>query len=93
VEDERTYRDRLIRISTVLNAALSAKALRQLLADVISVDCRVVFGVYEMAMRTVWSPHVSVDPPKWKEPRLAEPPSSFKQVEQLADQLVDLNDI
>jgi carbonic anhydrase len=93
VEDERTYRDRLIRISTVLNAALSAKALRQLLADVISVDCKVVFGVYELAMRTVWAPHVSVDPPKWKEPRLAEPPSSFKQVEQLADQLVDLNDI
>jgi carbonic anhydrase len=93
VEDERTYRDRLIRISTVLNAALSAKALRQLLADVISVDCKVVFGVYELAKRTVWAPHASADPPELKEPRLAEPPSSSKQVEQLADQLAGLEDI
>jgi carbonic anhydrase len=93
VENEAAYRDKLIGISIVLNAALTGMALRQLLADVISVDCKVVFGVYDLAMLTVWAPHVSVDPPQWKEPRLADPPASFEQLEQLAQQLAGLDDI
>lgn len=85
------YRDRLIQLSVVLNAALTAMAMEKLLADVIGVDRKVVFGVYGLDTHTVWAPQASIDPQRWKEPCLADPPASFEGLEQLAEQMAGVD--
>lgn len=89
-QDEASYRDQLIDLSVIVNSALAAMTLRKLLADVISVDCKVVFGIYDMARRTVFAPHESVDPQHWQEPALADPPNSFQELEALAERIAGI---
>jgi len=80
-DDEATYRARLAGVSVVINAALSAMTLRQVLGPAIPSDCKVAFGVYDLASRQVLGP---------EGPGLADPPSSFEELEKLAVQVAGM---
>lgn len=83
VEGEES-RDRLISTSVVLNAALTAMTVQEVLADLITVDRRVVYGVYDLGTGAVNTPS-GVEAAM--EPGLGAPPSSMEQFEQLAARL------
>ena len=74
-DDEATYRARLAGVSVVINAALSAMTLQQVLGPAIPSDCKVAFGVYDLATREVLGP---------EGPGLTDPPASFEELEKLA---------
>lgn len=74
-DDPATYQARLTGMSIVINAALNAMTLQQILGPSIPADCKVVYGVYDIATRQVLGPDG---------PGLADPPASFEQLDQLA---------
>jgi carbonic anhydrase len=74
-DDDATYRARLAGVSVVVNAAFSAMTLQQVLGPAIPADCQVAYGVYDLATREVLGP---------EGPGLADPPSSFEDLEKLA---------
>ena len=87
--DGAAYRNELVRMAIVLNAAQTAMTVQQLMADVISVDRKVVYGVYDLASGSVHSPHDGKDSRLSMESGLVEPPSSLEQLEQLAARLTE----
>lgn len=87
--DGDVYRDALIRMAIVLNAAQTAMSVRQFVTDVISVDRKVVFGVYDLATGSVDAPRTTGGSRASMEPGLVEPPTSLAQLEQLAAQLLE----
>ena len=87
--DGDVYRDALIRMAIVLNAAQTAMSVRQLLTDVIAVDRQVVFGVYDLATGSVDAPRTTGGSRASMEAGLVEPPTSLAQLGQLAAQLTD----
>lgn len=74
-DDESTYKARLTGMSVVINAALNAMTLQQILGDSIPQDCQVAYGVYDIGTRQVLGPDG---------PGLADTPSSFGDLEELA---------
>jgi carbonic anhydrase len=74
-DDDATFRARLAGVSVVINAALSAMTLQQVLGPAIPADCKVAFGVYDLATREVLGP---------EGPGLTDPPASFEELEKLA---------
>ena len=85
--DGPDYRQRMIGSSVVLNAAMTAMAVGQLLGDAISSECRVVFGVHDPANGMVSAP--GGDGAQLMQPGLAAPPSDSDALEWLARQLAD----
>jgi len=55
------YREALIELSVVTNAALAAHTLQRELGDGSAGGVRVAFGVYVLADRTVWAPRCGSD--------------------------------
>lgn len=55
--------------------------LQQVLGPAIPSDCKVAFGVYDLASRQVLGP---------EGPGLADPPSSFEELEKLAVQVAGM---
>ncbi len=88
--DETSFREKLIEISVVLNSALMAMTLNQIISEVVSVDCSVVYGVYDLSSQIVWAPDITNRARPWAEPRLADPPTSLKEFEKLAAELASL---
>lgn len=80
--EDPTYRTRLTAASEVINAAIAAMTLKQVLGASIPRDCGVVFGIYDLATRQVVAPDG---------PGLTEPPSSLEELEKLAVQLAGMN--
>jgi carbonic anhydrase len=76
-EDPR-YRSRLTAVSEVVNGAIAAMTLEQVLGSSIRSDCGVVFGVYDLATRQVFAPDGS---------GLTEPPSTLEELDRLAVQI------
>lgn len=76
-EDPR-YRSRLTAVSEVVNAAIAAMTLTQVLGTSIPSDCGVVFGIYDLATRQVISP---------SGPGMVKPPSTLEELEKLAAQV------
>ena len=74
-DDDATFQARLAGVSVVINAALSAMTLQQVLGPAIPADCQVAFGVYDLATREVLGP---------EGPGLTDPPASFEELEKLA---------
>jgi len=81
-DDDATYRARLAGVSVVINAALSAMTLQQVLGTSIPSDCGVVFGVYDLATRRVLAPD---------DTGLANPPSTLEELEKLAVQVAEMD--
>lgn len=81
-EEEDKYRARLAGMSVVVNSAFAAMTLQQVLGPSIPSDCKVVFGVYDLATRQVLGPDG---------PGLADPPSSFEELEKLAIQVAEMD--
>ena len=73
-EDTR-YRSRLVAVTEVINAAIAAMTLEQVLQGSMASDCGVAFGVYDLATRQVLAPDG---------PGIVEPPSSLEELEKLA---------
>lgn len=73
--DADTYKARLTGISIVVNAALNAMTLQQILGPSIPEDCQVAYGVYDIGTRQVLGPDG---------PGLADPPTSFDDLNKLA---------
>ena len=73
-EDTR-YRSRLVAVTEVINAAIAAMTLEQVLRGSMASDCGVAFGVYDLATRQVLAPDG---------PGMVEPPSSLEELEKLA---------
>jgi carbonic anhydrase len=80
--EDPSYRSRLARVSEVVNAAIGAMTLRQVLGESIPSDCGVVFGIYDLAARQVLTP---------EGPGLSEPPSSLEELEKLALQVAGMD--
>lgn len=76
--DDSTYRSRLATVSEVINAAIAAMTLKQVLGTSIPRDCGVVFGIYDLATRQVLAPDG---------PGLTEPPSTLEELKELAAQV------
>ena len=76
--EDSTYRSRLAAVTEVVNAAIAAMTLQQVLGTLIPSDCGVAFGVYDLATRQVVGPDG---------PGLADPPSTLDELERLADQV------
>lgn len=85
--DESHFRERLLDLSVVLNSAMMAMSLQQVMSEVVSVGCPVVYGIYDLATRVVWAPHLEPDSQSYSKPHLADPPSSAAEFESLADRL------
>ncbi len=85
--DENKFREQLLNLSVVLNSAMMAMLLKQVVSEVASVKCPVVYGVYDLVSRTVWAPDVESSSRPWLESRLADPPTSAREFESLADRL------
>ena len=64
------YREALIEVAIVTNAALTAYSIEQQFRGRESSDIRAAYGVYLLASGEVWAPHMSGNP----ETGLAEPP-------------------
>jgi carbonic anhydrase len=86
------YRQRLIDVSIVTNAALAAMTLKQLLGEDIPTDCQIVFSVYDIATRKARALRYDADSKQWNENCLAEPPASYELLEQLAYRLAKGSD-
>ena len=84
------YRQRLIDVSIVVNAALASMTLKQLLGDSIPSDCEIVFGVYDITSRKARAYECDANSGQWDETCLAEPPGSYERLEQLACQLANV---
>lgn len=84
---ESLYNKRLLEMSIVLNAALTAMALQRAMSEVASYECSVVYGIYDLASRQVRAPRLEADAEAQLEPHLADPPSSVGEFESLADWL------
>lgn len=84
---ETEYRKRLIGSSVVVNAALSSMRLKHLLGDTIPHDCRIVYGVYDIGTRQVRALQRNEDDSAWGICCLADPPSSYDLLDQLAAHL------
>jgi carbonic anhydrase len=82
ITDDESYRARLAGMSVVVNSAFAAMTLQQILGPSIPSDCQVVFGVYDLATRQVLGP---------EGPGLADPPSSFAELEELAVQVAGMD--
>lgn len=78
---DTSYRSRLVAVTEVINAAIAAMTLEQVLGSSIRSGCRVVFGVYDLATRRVLTPDGS---------GLTEPPSSLDELENLAAQVATI---
>lgn len=89
IEDSE-YRQRLVDVSVVVNAALASMTLKQLLGDSIPSDCEIVFGVYDIISRKAQAYEHDANSGQWDETCLAEPPGSYDQLEQLAYQLANV---
>ena len=76
--DDEAYRSRLAEVSVVVNAAVSAMTLRQVLGTSALSGCGVAFGVYDLATRQVLDP---------EQPGLADPPPTFEDLKALAAQV------
>jgi hypothetical protein len=76
--DDEAYQSRLAKVSVVVNAAISAMTLQRVLGPSIPADCKVAFGVYDLATRQVMDP---------EEPGLADPPSTLEELKALAAQV------
>ena len=91
--DGSSYRERLLDLSVVLNSAMMAMSLQQILSEVVSVECPVVYGVYDLASRMVWAPDMELDSQPWVTPRLANPPLSPSEFESLATRFASLSQV
>ena len=91
--DGNIYRERLLQTSVLLNSAMMAMSLQQLVSEVVSVQCPVVYGVYDLRSRIVWAPDMDSDLEPWSAPRLANPPSSFDEFEALASRIASIRPI
>ena len=89
--DGNSYRERLLDLSVMLNSAMMAMSLQQIFSEVISVECPVVYGVYDLASRMVWAPHMELDSRPWVTPQLADPPLSLGEFENLATRFASLS--
>ena len=78
------YRERLTNLAIVINAALASMTLRQLLGEAIPADCRIAYGVYDIATRKVGAYERTADSAQWHETCLAEPPLSYELLEELS---------
>jgi len=85
--DESKFRESLLELSVVLNSAMMAMLLQQVVSEAASAKCPVVYGVYDLASRTVWAPDMESGSRPWLESRLADPPNSTGEFESLADLL------
>ena len=65
---------------------MMAMSLQQIMSEVVSAGCPVVYGVYDLASRLVWAPHMDSAPLPWVEPQLADPPASLDEFEKLAQE-------
>jgi carbonic anhydrase len=81
-DDATTFKARLTGMSIVVNAALNAMTLQQLLGPSIPPDCKVAFGVFDIATRQVLGPDG---------PGLADPPASFEELNKLAVHVAEMN--
>lgn len=73
--DPGDYRARLTGMSIVVNAALNAMTLQEILGPSIPADCQVAYGVYDIGTRQVLGPDGS---------GLADPPASYEGLDKLA---------
>jgi carbonic anhydrase len=55
------YREALIEVSVITNAALAAHTLQREIGDGTTDGVRVAYGVYVLADRTVWAPRCGSD--------------------------------
>ena len=85
--DEQNYRKLLLDLSVVLNSAMMAMSLQEIMSEVVSAECPVVFGVYDLASRLVWAPNIDSDAIPWVEPQLADPPATLDELVKLATQI------
>ena len=78
------FKERLTNLAVTVNAAVAAMTLRQLLGDAIPDDCLIVYGVCDIATRKVSAYEPGVDSAQRREICLAEPPTSYALLEELA---------
>ena len=86
--NETRFRNRLL-ISSVMQITAMMRCYIVLMSDVVSADCRVVFGVYDLASRIAWSPSLELEFQPWRDSQLADPPTTLKKFEDLADRIVN----
>ena len=70
---------------------MSAMTIKQLLADVLADDCRVMYGIYDLTSCRVFAPHSDVDPvdpARASQPHLADPPATIEELEQIATRML-----
>jgi carbonic anhydrase len=87
LSEESLYKQRLVEMSIVLNAAMTAMSLQQAMSEVATYECPVVYGVYDLASRLVRAPRLESDAEAQLQPHLADPPSSVGDFVSLADRL------
>ena len=81
-DDPAIYRARLTGVSIFLNAAVNAMTLHQILGPSVPLDCQMTYGVYDIATRQVLGPDG---------PGLADPPSSFDELHDLAIRVAQMD--
>jgi hypothetical protein len=74
-------------LSVVLNSAMMAMSLQQIMEEVGSTGCPVVYGVYDLSSRLVWGPNKDSDAQPWVEPQLDDPLASLDEFEELATRI------
>lgn len=72
------YRARLAEIAVFVNSAIAAMTLKKILGRSVPSDCRVVYGIYDLATRRVQGS---------EGPGLVPPPASLEELERLVAQV------
>jgi carbonic anhydrase len=85
---ESLYGQRLLEMSVVLSAAMTAMSLQQTMSAAAPAGCPIVYGIYDLASRLVRAPLLEAEAPAQLQPHLADPPTSIGEFESLADLLV-----
>lgn len=88
---EDLYGKRLLEMSIVLNAVMTAMSLQKVMSDNATQRCPVVYGIYDLATRVVRAPRTESESQARFKPHLADPPSSIGEFESLADRLASSN--
>ena len=77
------YRQALIEVAVILNAAMSAAVLRQTFHSSLDERLQVAYGVYDLHRRTVGLPHLDNPAAEWQA-GLYEPPADKSGIEALS---------
>ena len=85
--NESLYRERLLEMSIVLNAAMTAMSIQGAMAEVANYHCPAVYGIYDLATRLVRAPQLESMISESPQSYLADPPSDIGEFKKLADQL------